>query len=101
MASVMAEATVRSFFVTLKRSYAGTPWFHQRILRALGLKRRHLCVEKPNNISIRGMLFKVGLISCLQAILVVNSQGAIICFSFLSQSGDLTFMQIQVQISSL
>lgn len=58
---VMSEATVRSFFVTLKRSYAGTPWFHQRILRALGLKRRHLCVEKPNNISIRGMLHKVGL----------------------------------------
>lgn len=50
---------VNSIFVTLRRGYAGTPWFHRRILEALGLKRRHQCVEKPNNPSIRGMLHKV------------------------------------------
>lgn len=50
---------IRSLFVTLKRSYAGTPWFHRAILYALGLRKRHMCVEKPNNASIRGMLLKV------------------------------------------
>jgi ribosomal protein L30 len=50
---------VQSLFVTLRRGYAGTPWFHRRILEALGLQHRHQCVEKPNNASIRGMLSKV------------------------------------------
>ncbi|GLI59256.1 hypothetical protein VaNZ11_001102 [Volvox africanus] len=50
---------VKSLFVTLRRGFAGTPWFHRRILDSLGLKRRHQCVEKPNNKSIRGMLVKV------------------------------------------
>lgn len=56
-----AEASqfVNSLFVTLRRSYAGTPWFHRRVLEALGLKTRHQCVEKPNNSSIRGMLQQV------------------------------------------
>ncbi|KAG2490392.1 hypothetical protein HYH03_011192 [Edaphochlamys debaryana] len=54
-----AAQVVRSLFVTLRRGYAGTPWFHRRILEALGLKHRHQCVEKPNNTSIRGMLLKV------------------------------------------
>ncbi|GFR45483.1 hypothetical protein Agub_g6827, partial [Astrephomene gubernaculifera] len=54
-----ATQVVRSLFVTLRRGYAGTPWFHRRILEALGLKHRHQCIEKPNNSSIRGMLAKV------------------------------------------
>ncbi|GLC44212.1 hypothetical protein PLESTB_000753500 [Pleodorina starrii] len=54
-----ATQVVKSLFVTLRRGFAGTPWFHRRILDALGLKRRHQCVEKPNNQSIRGMLTKV------------------------------------------
>ena len=54
-----ASQFVSSLFVTLRRSYAGTPWFHRRVLEALGLKTRHQCLEKPNNSSIRGMLQKV------------------------------------------
>eukprot|EP00798_Chlamydomonas_sp_ICE-L_P000307 gene309-33555_t len=57
----MAEAppVIRSLFVTLKRSLAGKPWFHRRIIDSLGLSRRHECLEKPNNESVRGMLTKV------------------------------------------
>ena len=50
---------VRSLFVTLRRGLAGKPWPHRRVVEALGLTRRHDCVEKPNNASIRGMLGKV------------------------------------------
>lgn len=50
---------MRSLFVTLRRGLAGKPWFHKRIIDALGLSRPHDCVEKPNNASIRGMLSKV------------------------------------------
>lgn len=56
----MPEAdVVRSLFVTLRRGFAGKPWFHRRVVEALGLTKRHQCVEKPNNASIRGMLLKV------------------------------------------
>lgn len=51
---------VRSLFVTLRRGLAGKPWFHKRIIQALGLRTRHQCVEKPNTDTIRGMLMKVG-----------------------------------------
>jgi ribosomal protein L30 len=49
---------VRTFFITLRRSPIGTPWLHKRILDALGLKRRHDCIERPNNAVIRGQLQK-------------------------------------------
>ena len=55
-----APAAIRSLFVTLRRSVNGKPWFHRRILTALGLHTRHQCLEKPNNETIRGMLNKVG-----------------------------------------
>jgi ribosomal protein L30/L7E len=59
--STMPELdVVRSLFVTLRRGTTRKPWFHQRIINALGLSRPHDCVEKPNNASIRGMLLKVG-----------------------------------------
>jgi large subunit ribosomal protein L30 len=54
----MQEA-VRTFFVTLRRSPIGVPWFHKRVLRSLGLVRRHDCVERPNNANVRGQLEKV------------------------------------------
>lgn len=54
---------VQTFFVTLKRSFIGRPWFHKRILESLGFKRRMQCIEKPNNARIRGELFKVGSLS--------------------------------------
>lgn len=53
------EQVIKTFFVTLRRSQAGKPWFHRRVLDALGLRRRLTCVEKPNNPLIRGMLRKV------------------------------------------
>lgn len=53
------EQVIKTFFVTLRRSQAGKPWFHRRVLDALGLQRRLTCVEKPNNPLIRGMLRKV------------------------------------------
>jgi ribosomal protein L30 len=59
---------VRSLFVTLRRGMAGKPWFHRRVIEALGLKRRHQCLEKPNNESIRGMLKKVNLQSVVLSV---------------------------------
>ncbi|KAG2423698.1 hypothetical protein HXX76_015088 [Chlamydomonas incerta] len=59
MAAEGSAQAVKSLFVTLRRGFAGTPWFHRRVLESLGLKYRHQCVEKPNNLSIRGMLSKV------------------------------------------
>lgn len=53
------DQAIRTLFVTLRRSQAGKPWFHRRVLDGLGLKKRLTCVEKPNNPTIRGMLRKV------------------------------------------
>lgn len=50
---------VKSFFVVLRRGYPGLPWFHKTTLEKLGLHKRHQCVEKVNNASVRGMLAKV------------------------------------------
>lgn len=54
-----AHEAVKTFFVTLRRSPIGVPWFHKRILTSLGLKRRHDCVERVNNAVVRGQLEKV------------------------------------------
>jgi ribosomal protein L30 len=56
-----AQEAVRTFFVTLRRSPIGAPWFHKRILTSLGLKRRHDCVERVNTAVTRGQLQKVSL----------------------------------------
>lgn len=53
------DQAIRTLFITLRRSQAGKPWFHRKVLDALGLHKRLACVEKPNNPSIRGMLRKV------------------------------------------
>lgn len=50
---------VQTLFVTLRRSLIGKPHFHLKVLTSLGLNKRLLCVEKPNNAAIRGMLRKV------------------------------------------
>ena len=52
-------AAIRSFFVTLKRSFAGTKEAQIRILKSLGLKHRHQCVQRENTSSVRGALNKV------------------------------------------
>lgn len=53
------DQLIKTFFVTLRRSQAGKPYFHRRVLDALGLKKRLACVEKPNSPQVRGMLRKV------------------------------------------
>ena len=55
----MAEKTIRTLYVTLKRSYAGTPDTMVRTLKALGLRRLHQTVRKSNNSRVRGALLKV------------------------------------------
>lgn len=55
----MGQQAIKTFFVTLRRSQIGKPWFHRKVLDGLGLKKRLTCVEKPNNPVIRGMLRKV------------------------------------------
>jgi large subunit ribosomal protein L30 len=55
----MEPAAVRSIFVTLRRSFAGTRESHLRILRSLGLKWRQHTVELPNTPGVRGAAEKV------------------------------------------
>lgn len=50
---------MRSLFVTLKRSFAGTREQHVRILQSLGLRRREQTIERENTSSVRGALDKV------------------------------------------
>ncbi|PRW33800.1 50S ribosomal L30 [Chlorella sorokiniana] len=50
---------VRSLFVTLKRSFAGTRDSQLRILRSLGFSYRQQTLEKPNTPQIRGAVDKV------------------------------------------
>ena len=57
--SEAAQQVVRTLFVTLRRSPIGVPHFHKRALKALGLEKRHDCVERANTASVRGALQKV------------------------------------------
>jgi len=60
MSSLQSEAgAIRSLFVTLKRGFAGKKESQVNIVKALGLRHREQCVEKPNNSSIRGALDKI------------------------------------------
>jgi len=45
--------------VTLMKSTIGCKKDQIATVEALGLKKRHQCVEKPDNPQIRGMIFKV------------------------------------------
>ena len=49
---------IRTLFITLKRSFAGTRDTHRRILESLGLRYRQQTVERANMGSIRGALDK-------------------------------------------
>eukprot|EP00879_Flechtneria_rotunda_P006730 GHRR01007071.1.p2 GENE.GHRR01007071.1~~GHRR01007071.1.p2 ORF type:complete len:114 (+),score=32.04 GHRR01007071.1:216-557(+) len=53
------DQVIKTFFVTLRRSQIGKPWFHRKVLNGLGLRKRLTCVEKPNNPTVRGMLGKI------------------------------------------
>lgn len=54
----MAEP-IRTLFITLKRSFAGTRESHRLILESLGFRYRQQTVERANMGSIRGALDKV------------------------------------------
>lgn len=56
MAKRKAEKTLR---IRLVRSPIGYSWRQKRTLRALGLRRMHQTVEKPDTPVIRGMVRKV------------------------------------------
>ena len=52
----MSEAKLR---IEQHRSGIATPETHKRILRALGLGKRHRVVELPDHPAIRGMVAKI------------------------------------------
>jgi large subunit ribosomal protein L30 len=45
--------------ITLQRSPIGNPQDQKDTVRALGLRRMHQTVTQPDNLSVRGMVFKV------------------------------------------
>jgi large subunit ribosomal protein L30 len=45
--------------ITWVRSSIGRPFDQKRTIIALGLRRLHHTVERPDNPSVRGMVFKV------------------------------------------
>ena len=45
--------------ITLVRSTIGRPWDQERTVRALGIRRMHQTVVRPDNPSIRGMVTKI------------------------------------------
>lgn len=51
--------TIEALYVTLKRSFAGTPETKIRTLKALGLRHLHQTLRLPNNEKVRGALLKV------------------------------------------
>lgn len=50
---------MKKLAITLKKGYPGVPEKHRRILKALGLRKRHQTVIKDDLPSIRGMVSKV------------------------------------------
>lgn len=55
----MNQRPIKTLYVTLKRSFAGTPDTMVRTLKALGFRRLHQTVKQPNNPKTRGALLKV------------------------------------------
>ncbi len=45
--------------IKLVRSTIGRPWDQERTVRALGIRRMHQTVIRPDNPSIRGMVTKI------------------------------------------
>ena len=50
---------VKTLYVTLRRSFAGTRESHIAIIKSLGLSYREQTVEVPNRASFRGAVDKV------------------------------------------
>jgi ribosomal protein L30 len=89
-AAMGQQQAIKTFFVTLRRSQIGKPWFHRQVLDGLGLKKRLLCIEKPNNPVIRGMLRKVSAPACRDcSTLHCNEAATALCsFPFFSSTCD-------------
>ncbi len=45
--------------ITMVRSVIGRPSDQRRTMVALGLRRMNHTIERPDNVSVRGMIFKV------------------------------------------
>ena len=52
----MEQLAVRTLFITLRRSFAGTRDSHRGTLKALGLSYRQQTVQQPNTSSVRGAI---------------------------------------------
>lgn len=59
-AALRMAQPIKTLFVTLRRSFAGTRESHRAVIRSLGLSYREQTVEVPNRESIRGAIDKVG-----------------------------------------
>lgn len=55
----MGEPATGRLRITLVRSTIGRPSDQGRTVRALGLRRLHHTVERPDHASIRGMVTKI------------------------------------------
>lgn len=55
----MATKAIEKLYVTMKRSFAGTPSTMIETMKSLGLGHRHQTVEKPNTPEVRGALHKI------------------------------------------
>ncbi len=45
--------------ITMSKSPITAQWRQKRTLTALGLRKMHQTVEKPDNLAVRGMIHKV------------------------------------------
>ena len=52
----MGTLVVKTLFITLRRSFAGTRKIHIGTLKSLGLSYRQQTVQMPNNAPIRGAI---------------------------------------------
>jgi large subunit ribosomal protein L30 len=49
----------KKFRITLVKSPIGNSFYVKSTVKALGLMRLNATIEQPDNLSVRGMLFKV------------------------------------------
>jgi large subunit ribosomal protein L30 len=55
----MADSTTNKLRITLIRSTIGRPANQERIVEALGLRKLHQTVVRPDDASVRGMVNKI------------------------------------------
>ena len=57
---VARQKSAGTVSIKLVRSPIGTPSRHRVVLRALGLRRLHATVRRPDTPQVRGMIARVG-----------------------------------------